>query len=112
MTRNNKRLVGGEDRKKLIDLLEKSSCYLPEKMLTRFPPKALYEEKAILLSRIGQHDQALTIYAHKLKSAALAEEYSKIFFSFFFFFFLQFFTVFDQSQLLQEALWHRQGPVS
>ena len=43
-------------------------------MLSRFPSKALFEEKAILLSRIGQHDQALTIYAHRLKSTELAEE--------------------------------------
>jgi len=77
MTRNNKNLLGGEDRKKLINLLEKSDLYTPEKMLSRFPTKALFEERAILLSGIGQHDQALTIYAHKLKSPELAEAYCK-----------------------------------
>lgn len=34
----------------------------------------LYEEKAILLSRIGQHDQALNIYVYKLKNYRMAEE--------------------------------------
>jgi len=73
MSRGSKGLLGGEDRKKLIELLDSSQCYNSEKMLSRFPTKALYEERAILLSRIGQHDQALIIYAHKLKSASLAE---------------------------------------
>lgn len=34
-----------------------------------------YEARAILLSRLGQHDQALNIYVHKLKNEKLAEEY-------------------------------------
>jgi len=44
-------------------------------MLSRFPFEDLYEERAILLSRIGQHEAALNIYAHKLKRFAMAEEY-------------------------------------
>jgi len=44
-------------------------------MLSRFPFEDLYEERAILLSRIGQHEQALNIYAHKLKNFEMAEEY-------------------------------------
>lgn len=35
----------------------------------------LFEERAVLLSRIGQHEAALNIYAHKLKRFAMAEEY-------------------------------------
>lgn len=34
----------------------------------------LFEERAILLSRIGQHDQALDIYVYKLKNYTMAEE--------------------------------------
>lgn len=34
-----------------------------------------YEERAILLSRIGQHDQALNIYVHKLRNFQAAEEW-------------------------------------
>lgn len=43
-------------------------------MLSRFLQTDLFEERAILLSRIGQHEQALTIYAHKLHNDKLAEE--------------------------------------
>lgn len=35
----------------------------------------LFEERAILLSRIGQHDQALDIYVYKLRNYVMAEEY-------------------------------------
>jgi len=65
----------GETRKKLLKFLETSQYYVPEKMLSRFPVDDLYEERAILLSRIGQHEAALNIYAHKLKNIQLAEEY-------------------------------------
>jgi len=44
-------------------------------MLSTFPRGSLLRERAILLSRINQHTQALTIYAHHLKRPDLAEEY-------------------------------------
>lgn len=62
-------------RKKLISFLESSKHYKAETMLSRFPPTDLFEERAILLSRIGRHFQALSIYAHKLKNSLMAEEY-------------------------------------
>eukprot|EP01132_Coremiostelium_polycephalum_P005017 gene5017-6246_t len=65
----------GQLRVKLIEFLKTSKFYLPEKMLSRFPFNDLYEERAILLSKIGRHEQALSIYAHKLKNFAMAEEY-------------------------------------
>ncbi|KAK5582711.1 hypothetical protein RB653_004296 [Dictyostelium firmibasis] len=65
----------GEIRTKMIQFLENSKYYLPEKMLSRFPSNDLYEERAILLSKIGRHEQALAIYAHKLKNFTMAEEY-------------------------------------
>lgn len=37
----------------------------------------LYEERAILLSRVNKHHQALNIYVHKLKRPDLAEKYCK-----------------------------------
>ncbi len=63
--------------KALADLsfLLVASNYTPEKMLTRFPFNDLYEERALLLSRIGRHEQALIIYAHKLHDERMAEEY-------------------------------------
>lgn len=35
---------------------------------------ALFEEKAILLSRMGQHEQALNAYVYKLRNYQMAEE--------------------------------------
>ena len=35
----------------------------------------LYEERALILSKLGQHEQALTIYAHRLGDMQLAQEY-------------------------------------
>ncbi|KAI9289950.1 vacuolar sorting protein 39 domain 2-domain-containing protein [Umbelopsis sp. AD052] len=58
-----------------------STTYKAEKILSRLPYDDLYEEKAILLSRIGQHDQALNIYVYKLKNYRMAEDYcSKIYY--------------------------------
>eukprot|EP01112_Ceratiomyxa_fruticulosa_P013612 TRINITY_DN3831_c0_g1_i1.p1 TRINITY_DN3831_c0_g1~~TRINITY_DN3831_c0_g1_i1.p1 ORF type:complete len:240 (+),score=42.88 TRINITY_DN3831_c0_g1_i1:372-1091(+) len=65
----------GATRKKLLTFLEQSQYYNPERMLSRFPFDDLYEERAVLLSRIGQHEQALSLYAHKLKNFEMAEEY-------------------------------------
>eukprot|EP01104_Vermistella_antarctica_P012521 TRINITY_DN3647_c0_g1_i2.p1 TRINITY_DN3647_c0_g1~~TRINITY_DN3647_c0_g1_i2.p1 ORF type:complete len:916 (-),score=175.96 TRINITY_DN3647_c0_g1_i2:3010-5757(-) len=65
----------GKTRKKLLIFLEKSPHYTPEKMLSRFPFDDLSEERAILLSRIGQHERALDIYVHKLRDPDQAERY-------------------------------------
>jgi len=65
----------GPTRKKLLGFLKKSKYYNPEKMLSRFPFDCLHHERAILLSRIGQHEQALNIYAHKLGNYAMAQSY-------------------------------------
>ncbi|ORZ15111.1 vacuolar sorting protein 39 domain 2-domain-containing protein [Absidia repens] len=52
-----------------------STHYRAEKILYQLPMDDLYEERAVLLSRLGQHDQALDIYVYKLKNYAMAEEY-------------------------------------
>jgi tetratricopeptide (TPR) repeat protein len=65
----------GVCRRKLLVFLESSRHYKAEIMLSRFPTNDLFEERAILLSRIGRHDQALAIYAHKLEDAEMAEKY-------------------------------------
>eukprot|EP01101_Sappina_pedata_P012001 TRINITY_DN8164_c0_g1_i1.p1 TRINITY_DN8164_c0_g1~~TRINITY_DN8164_c0_g1_i1.p1 ORF type:complete len:980 (+),score=304.92 TRINITY_DN8164_c0_g1_i1:1-2940(+) len=62
-------------RKALFNLLEGSQYYKPEKMLGRFPRDELYQERAILLSRLGKHDLALDLYVYKLKNISLSEEY-------------------------------------
>ncbi|PVD26341.1 hypothetical protein C0Q70_14012 [Pomacea canaliculata] len=38
-------------------------------------PEGFHEERAILLGRLGRHEQALTIYIHILKDNHLAEQY-------------------------------------
>ncbi|KAI8993253.1 CNH domain-containing protein [Pilobolus umbonatus] len=67
-------------RSRLLAFLTESSHYKAEKILSRLPIDDLFEERAILLSRIGQHDQALDIYVYKLQNYTMAEEYcTKIF---------------------------------
>ncbi|KAI8584642.1 hypothetical protein K450DRAFT_217259 [Umbelopsis ramanniana AG] len=71
----------GEERVRLQVFMTTSITYKAEKILSRLPYDDLYEEKAILLSRIGQHDQALNIYVYKLKNYRMAEDYcSKIYY--------------------------------
>ena len=40
-----------------------------------FPPSGLLEERALLLGRMGKHEQALFLYVHILKDTRMAEEY-------------------------------------
>lgn len=60
---------------RLKQFLSESQHYNAERMLSKFPFASLYEERAILLSRINRHSQALNIYVHKLNRPDLAEEY-------------------------------------
>lgn len=53
-------------RKKLLSALEGISGYNPEVLLKRLPSDALYEERAILLGKMNQHELALSIYVHKV----------------------------------------------
>ncbi|KAJ3428181.1 cnh domain containing [Anaeramoeba flamelloides] len=62
-------------KKKMHDFILESKYYTPGKILTNFPMDDLFEERAILLSRINQHEQALEIYINKLKDSEKAEQY-------------------------------------
>lgn len=62
-------------RQTLLGFLEASESYRPERLLSFFPSNTLHLERAILLSRLGRHDQALSIYIRKLNSIELAERY-------------------------------------
>ncbi|KAJ5072391.1 cnh domain containing [Anaeramoeba ignava] len=68
-------------RKKMYNFLEDSKFYTPEKMLSRFPQDDLFEEKALLLSRLNQHEKALEIYIHNLDNFEKAEEYCQKYYS-------------------------------
>ncbi|VVA09721.1 PREDICTED: vam6/Vps39 [Prunus dulcis] len=62
-------------RKKLLSALESISGYNPEALLRRLPTDALYEERAILLGKMNQHELALSLYVHKLHVPELALSY-------------------------------------
>ena len=53
-------------RKKLMSALQSISDYNPGILLKRIPKDALYEERAILLGKMNQHELALSIYIHKV----------------------------------------------
>lgn len=55
-----------EVRRKLLTMLENCAGYNCENVLKFLPANGLYEERAILLGRLGQHQLALTLYAHKV----------------------------------------------
>ncbi|XP_029454494.1 vam6/Vps39-like protein [Rhinatrema bivittatum] len=65
----------GEYRCKLLGFLEISTYYEPEHLISDFPFDGLLEERALLLGRMGKHEQALFIYVHVLKDIKMAEEY-------------------------------------
>ncbi|OIV94793.1 hypothetical protein TanjilG_13006 [Lupinus angustifolius] len=64
-----------QTRKKLLSALESISGYNPEALLKRLPSDALYEERAILLGKMNQHELALSLYVHKLHVPELALSY-------------------------------------
>jgi len=49
-----------------LSALETIAGYNPEALLKRLPPDALYEERAILLGKMNQHELALSLYVHKV----------------------------------------------
>uniref|UniRef100_A0A673FKH1 Vam6/Vps39-like protein n=1 Tax=Sinocyclocheilus rhinocerous TaxID=307959 RepID=A0A673FKH1_9TELE len=65
----------GEYRNKLLSFLEVSSSYEPERLISDFPFDGLLEERALLLGRMGKHEQALFIYVHILKDTHMAEDH-------------------------------------
>jgi len=54
------------ERKKLLSALESISGYSPQPLLKRLPRDALYEERAVILGKMNQHELALSIYVHKV----------------------------------------------
>ncbi|KAI3785289.1 hypothetical protein L1987_44405 [Smallanthus sonchifolius] len=62
-------------RKKLVSWLQNISEYNPEVLLKQIPADALYEERAILLGKMNQHELALSLYVHKLHLPEMALSY-------------------------------------
>ena len=70
----------GTTRKLLVEFLESSQYYSPEKILPTFVVNNLYEERAILFSRLEQHKDALRTYVYDMNDTQLAEDYCKKFY--------------------------------
>ncbi|PYI27410.1 hypothetical protein BP00DRAFT_21345 [Aspergillus indologenus CBS 114.80] len=64
-------------RTKFLTMLRSSTQYSPAKILNRLDrdDPELFEARAIVFSKMGQHKQALEIYVFKLEDYAKAEEY-------------------------------------
>ena len=64
-------------KEKMLDFLKTSKGYQPYKALQKLSKDdpSLFEARAIVLSNMGQHKQALDIYVFQLKDADKAEEY-------------------------------------
>lgn len=62
-------------RQKLQQFLEKSTYYTPETILVHFPFDCLFEERAIILGRLGRHQQAISIYISLLNDIPRAIQY-------------------------------------
>ncbi|XP_049875030.1 vam6/Vps39-like protein [Pectinophora gossypiella] len=60
---------------KLIAFLEKSTLYTPERVILHFPNDSLFEERAIILGKLGRHEQALAIYVQILGDVDRAIRY-------------------------------------
>jgi hypothetical protein len=60
---------------KLKDFLEESTEYSPNLILSKLPKHSYYEIRAILLSHIGEHRKALSIYFNELNDPKMAEQY-------------------------------------
>lgn len=53
-------------KSKLLAFLEKSTSYTPERVILHFPNDSLFEERALILGKLGRHEQALAIYVQIL----------------------------------------------
>ncbi|XP_045536807.1 vam6/Vps39-like protein [Papilio machaon] len=60
---------------KLLAFLEKSTHYTPERVILPFPNDCLFEERAVILGKLGRHEQALAIYVQILGEVERAIRY-------------------------------------
>lgn len=65
---------------RLLTFLSSSEHYRSNRLLARIPSDDMPEARAILLGRMGKHEDALRIYIYRLKDYAQAEKYcSKVY---------------------------------
>lgn len=65
----------GRLRRKLIEFLEESDYYSTETLPTYLLNDGLFEERAVVMGKIGNHKEALVIYVHMLHDQQKAEQY-------------------------------------
>ncbi|OCF75081.1 hypothetical protein I204_03930 [Kwoniella mangroviensis CBS 8886] len=59
----------------LLEFLEKSKQYRPYRLISKLAAEEMPEARAILLGRMGKHEEALKIYVYRLKDYTAAETY-------------------------------------
>ncbi|ORX74242.1 hypothetical protein DL89DRAFT_205144, partial [Linderina pennispora] len=64
-----------EPRRSLQLFLRSSQHYSPERALARLPDDGLFEERALVLGRLGRHRHALNILVYSVGDLQLAEQY-------------------------------------
>lgn len=64
-----------ESYSRLVRYLNESHQYRANRLLGKLPPDAMLEARAILLGRMGKHEEALRIYIYRLKDYAAAEKF-------------------------------------
>ncbi|KAF9815620.1 hypothetical protein IEO21_04480 [Rhodonia placenta] len=62
---------------RLLHFVDTTDHYNTHRLYALLPSEDLYEAKAILLGRLGRHDNALEIYVYRLHDYLHAEEYCK-----------------------------------
>ncbi|KAG8694933.1 Vacuolar morphogenesis protein 6 [Ceratobasidium sp. 395] len=62
---------------KLLAFVNTSKYYHPDRLYALLPSEDLYEARAILLGKLGNHQGALEIYVKKMQDYTEAEEYCK-----------------------------------
>ncbi|WWC88076.1 uncharacterized protein L201_002980 [Kwoniella dendrophila CBS 6074] len=60
---------------KLLEFLEQSKQYRPYRLISKLAAEEMPEARAILLGRMGKHEEALKIYVYRLKDYNAAEAY-------------------------------------
>ncbi|WVW80239.1 hypothetical protein I302_102217 [Kwoniella bestiolae CBS 10118] len=59
----------------LLEFLEKSKQYRPYRLISKLAAEEMPEARAILLGRMGKHEEALKIYVYRLRDYTAAETY-------------------------------------
>ncbi|KAF7284851.1 vacuolar protein sorting 39 [Rhynchophorus ferrugineus] len=62
-------------KKKLLDFLQQSTHYTAENVIRNFPTDSLLEERALILGRLGKHEQTIALYVRALGDLEKAENY-------------------------------------